>query len=106
LNAFKYEKSKNYNANKIQQSIGDSRKTWEVMKENILAITDTLSAISKDGQTVTDPTDMANCFNKYFSEMAEIISNALPSVPDEQHYLNATTDSQPNTTNQQDHHRL
>jgi hypothetical protein len=44
---------------------------------------------------VTDPTDMA-----------ESIPNALPSVPDEQHYLYPTTDSHPNTTNQQDHHRL
>jgi hypothetical protein len=55
---------------------------------------------------MAEPTDMANSFNKYFSEMAESISNALPSVPDEQHYLNPTTDSHPNTINQQDHHRL
>jgi hypothetical protein len=66
----------------------------------------TIKEISKDGRTVTDPTDMAKSFNKYFSEMAESISNALPSVTDEQHYLNPTTDSHPNTTNQQDHHRL
>jgi hypothetical protein len=49
---------------------------------------------------------MANSFDKYFFEMAEIISNALGSVPDEQHYLNSTADSHPNTTNQQDHQRL
>jgi phage regulator Rha-like protein len=48
---------------------------------------------------------MANSFNKYFFEMAESTSNALPSLPDEQHYLNLTIDSHPNTTNQQDHHR-
>jgi hypothetical protein len=60
----------------------------------------TIKGISKD------PTDMANSFNKYFTKMAESISNALPLVPDEQHYLNSTTDSHPNTTNQQDHQRL
>jgi hypothetical protein len=43
-------------------SRGDNRKTWEVIKENILGSDNrhTIKAISKDGQTVTDPTDMAN----------------------------------------------
>jgi hypothetical protein len=100
--------NKNYNDNRIQQSIGDNRKTPEVIKENILDSDNryTIKIISKDCQTVTDPTDMTNSFNKYFSEMAESISNALPSVPDEQHYLNSTTNSHQNTSNQQDRHRL
>jgi hypothetical protein len=56
-----------------------------VIKENILGSDNrhTIKEISKDGRTVTDPTDMANSFNKYFSEMAESISNVLPSLPDE-----------------------
>jgi hypothetical protein len=108
LDGLKYEKSKSYNANRIQQSIGDNRKTWEVIKDNILGSNDrhTIKDISKDGRTVTDPTDMANSFNKYFFEMDDSISNALPLTPDEQHYLNPTNDYHPNTTNQQDHHRL
>jgi hypothetical protein len=94
LDGLKNEKSKNY---KIQQSFEDNRKTWEVIKENIFGSDNrhSIKEISKDGWTVTDPTDMANSFNKYFSEMAESISNALPSVSYEQHY-----------NNQQDHHRL
>jgi hypothetical protein len=57
----------------IQQSIEDYRKTWEVIKENILGSDSrhTIKVISKDGRTVTDPTDMANSFNKYFSGMTE-----------------------------------
>jgi hypothetical protein len=47
----------------------------------------TIKGISKDGRAVSDPTDMAYSFNKYFSKMAEGISNALPSFRDEQHYL-------------------
>jgi hypothetical protein len=66
----------------------------------------TIKGISKDGRAVSDPTDMAYSFNKYFSKMAEGISNALPSFRDEQHYLNSTTDSHLNTSNQQDDQRL
>jgi hypothetical protein len=35
---------------------------------------------------------MANNFNRYFSKIAEGISSDLPSEPDEQYYLNPTTD--------------
>jgi hypothetical protein len=44
-----------------------------VIKENILGSDNrhTIKVISKDGRTVTDPTDMANSFNKYFSGMTE-----------------------------------
>jgi hypothetical protein len=73
-------------------------KLTQVVKENIIGSDNrhTTIEISKYGRTVTDPTDMANSFNKYSSKIAESISNALPSVPDEQPY---TTDSHLNTTN-------
>jgi hypothetical protein len=82
LDGLKYEKSKNYNANRIRQSIGDNRKTWEVIKENILGSDNrhTIKEISKDDRTVTDPTDMANSFNKYFSEMVESSEAKVRSV--------------------------
>jgi hypothetical protein len=96
LDRLKYEKSKNYNANKIQESIGDNRKTWEVIQENIYEITEYKLYI------VTDQTDMAKSFNKYFSEMVESIS----SVPDKHQYRNSTTDYHPNTTRQLDNQIL
>jgi hypothetical protein len=51
---------------------------------------------------VTDQTDMAKSFNKYFSEMVESIS----SVPDKHQYRNSTTDYHPNTTRQLDNQIL
>jgi hypothetical protein len=50
-----------------------------VIKENIMGSDNrhTIKEISKNGRTVTDPTDMANSSYKYFPEMAESISNAL-----------------------------
>jgi hypothetical protein len=44
--------------NRIQQSIGNNQKKWEVIKENILG-SDNRHTIK---ETVTDPTDMTNTF--------------------------------------------
>jgi hypothetical protein len=60
-----------------QQNTAEHRKTWVVVKENIFGSDNrhSIKEISKDRRTVTDPTNMANSCNKYFSEMTESISN-------------------------------
>jgi hypothetical protein len=59
---------------------GNSRKTWELLKEatNLTKSNNKIEKIKVNDVPTDNPTDMANAFNEFFSSIGTDISNSVP----------------------------
>lgn len=82
-----------YFEQKINESQGDPKQLWSVLNESMNRNTSKQSEINKvnvNGSTLTDPTDIANEFNDFFSSIGQKISSNIPKTSaDFQDFLNA-----------------
>ncbi len=86
LKLMKIEKWTAYNSQKIQQNLGDSRKTWAVIKTNILGEEQKSERIViQDGGAITsEKPKIAEKFNSFFTSVADGIASNLPDVQRQQ----------------------
>jgi hypothetical protein len=71
-----------YFSSKLEANVNNPKKTWETLNE-ILGKnkkSETLDKICKNGVTVTDPVEIANCFNTFFTAVGQQISDSVPPV--------------------------
>jgi hypothetical protein len=71
-----------YYKNKINENIGNPKKTWETLNE-IMGKTkksDTITQININNAPETDPIKIANHFNSFFTSVGKKISNEVPNV--------------------------
>lgn len=69
-----------YNA-ALEQHKNDLKRTWQVLKE-IIGVpdrTDISKSFVIDNQEVNEPSQIANCFNKYFVNVGKDLAASLPS---------------------------
>lgn len=69
-----------YLRNKLHRALGDSKKTWQVLREslNIPPKHNTISKIIVNDVEITDDILIADCFNDYFSNIGPILADSLP----------------------------
>ena len=69
-----------YIRNKLHQALGNSKKTWSVIKEslNIPPKNSNINKIIVDDVPITDNILIANKFNEYFSNIGPLLSSSLP----------------------------
>ncbi len=68
--------------NKINDNIGNPKKTWETLNE-ILGKnkkSDTINQININDTPESDPTKITNHFNSFFTSIGTKISNNVPNV--------------------------
>ena len=72
---------KMYFETELEKKQKDSRATWKILNESInkqSAKSNEIKEITVNGQRLTDPTVMANEFNTYFSNIANVIRAKIP----------------------------
>ena len=78
---------KDYFSYKLHSCKGDSRRTWDTINEAIgrkkTHVTEPNRLLMGDGSVTCDKTDIANCFNEYFSNIGITLSEAFQSNTDE-----------------------
>ena len=75
------EAKSNYYANKFETEANNSQKTWKTIN-NILKRGNTkkTNLLSKDEIKITNPSDIANEFNHYFTTIADKLAESLPQT--------------------------
>jgi len=71
-----------YFTSKLEANANNPKKTWETLNE-ILGKnkkSETVEKICKNGVNVTDPVEIANCFNSFFTAVGQQISDSVPPV--------------------------
>jgi hypothetical protein len=71
-----------YFSSELEANANNPKKTWETLNE-ILGKnkkTETVEKICKNGVNVTDPVEIANCFNSFFTAVGQQISDSVPPV--------------------------
>jgi endonuclease/exonuclease/phosphatase (EEP) superfamily protein YafD len=83
LSKMKIEKWKDYNKNSFQNSAGDPRKTWKVVKANIVDKDEKQLKFElvNANTTISDNFEVANHFNSYFTSVADEICAEIPQIP-------------------------
>ena len=85
---------RNYYHNKLNECKYSSKQTWNVLN-NILGRSTKptgSSYFNVDNNTISDPLKIADCFNKYFSNVGPELSRSIPTVDKNLHdYLNSVT---------------
>jgi hypothetical protein len=71
-----------YFKNKINENIGNPKKTWDTLNEIMgkAKKKDLISQININDVTETEPTKIANHFNSFFTSVGSKISNDVPAV--------------------------
>jgi hypothetical protein len=71
-----------YFTNKLEENVGNPKKTWETLNELLgkCRKTETIEKININGVPSTDPIVIANQFNTFFTEVGRQISDSVPSV--------------------------
>ena len=78
----RYEKN-NYYLNRLEQTKGDSGKIWQIINETLSRNTEKYSTIRKrqtlvhNDRTYESNLDIANCFNKFYRDIALEIANNI-----------------------------
>jgi hypothetical protein len=71
-----------YFLSKLEANASNPKKTWETLNE-ILGKTkksDTVEKICKNDVTISEPVEIANCFNTFFTAVGQQISDSVPPV--------------------------
>ena len=80
---------KNHYKNFFHLNIDNTKKTWEGINEIINKKTkeDQNIVLNKNGKKLTEPLDISNEFNLFFSTIANKIQNQIPSKKDFVNYI-------------------
>jgi hypothetical protein len=73
---------KMYFTNKLNENLGNPKKTWETLNEiqGKPKKTDSVGHININGVSESNPTKIANHFNEFFTSIGKKISNDIPPV--------------------------
>jgi hypothetical protein len=71
-----------YFTNKLNENLGNPKKTWETLNEiqGKPKKTDSVGHININGVSESNPTKIANHFNEFFTSIGKKISNDIPPV--------------------------
>lgn len=77
INKKKYQSTQN----KIENAMGNQKKTWKIIKEMLNSKEDDINYIeNENGEIVDNAVDIGNKFNKYFLESITKINRDIPAV--------------------------
>ena len=70
-----------YTRNKIAGCFGDSRKLWNTLKDslNLPNKSNSVSQLLVNDEIITDPVQIANAFNSYFSSIGPSLATTVPA---------------------------
>ena len=73
---------KDYYDEEIKANANDSKKLWKTLKTTVLpnSSNDSVTALTVDGETVTDSKQIANNFNSFFTSIGEKLAEKFNSV--------------------------
>jgi len=74
--------SHTYFQKKLRDNVKNSKKTWETLNEVLGKSKNnaTVEKININGQLSTDPTEISNHFNSFFTQIGKNISNSIPPI--------------------------
>ena len=84
---------KEHFADKLIKNKKNPKKTWEIFNEaiNKKKNSDKIKELSINGKTITDNSEMAEGFNKFFANIGQKISKSIPpNSTDPESYLKKT----------------
>jgi len=79
-----------YYGDNFTKNIKNSKRTWQILKEaaNLNKSSSTIEQINKNGTLLTDPSDIANEFNDFFTNIGLKISESVkPTNIKPEHYM-------------------
>jgi hypothetical protein len=89
-------KQKYYKDN-LMKNVKNSKRSWELLKEaaNLNKTSPNVEKLEKDGLSISDPTEIANEFNEFFTNIGVKISESVvPTVKTAEDYMPALNDIQ------------
>jgi hypothetical protein len=87
--ALRLSKQKYYSEN-LQKNVKNAKRTWDLLKEaaNLTSSKSKIERIEKNGLFVTDPIEIANEFNEYFTNIGVQISESVkPTIKKPEDYM-------------------
>jgi hypothetical protein len=71
-----------YYADNLELNVKNSKKTWEILKEaaNLNKTRSNVDRIDSNGTVITDPTEIAEEFNNFFTSVGERIANTVKNT--------------------------
>jgi hypothetical protein len=71
-----------YFTSKLEENAGNPKKTWETLNEILgkCKKSENIDKICKNGVTISDPVEIANSFNNFFTAVGQQISDSVPPV--------------------------
>ena len=73
---------KQYYCNKMNNSVNDSKSTWETLSSNLRPNSDRLNInLRVINNITTDPSKVSEAFNDYFSSVSNTLVSKIPLYP-------------------------